>query len=88
MKIIEGFVLRDIMGQAAIIGEGTGQVDFNKLITLNSTAAFLWKSVEGKEFDVETLANLLVEKYGIDSALAAKDAAGIASKWIEVGIVK
>ncbi len=88
MKIIEGFVLRDIMGQAAIIGEGTGQVDFNKLITLNSTAAFLWKSVEGKDFEIETLANLLVEKYGIDMDMATKDAANIAAKWIEIGIVQ
>ncbi|MBQ8033522.1 MAG: PqqD family protein [Bacteroidales bacterium] len=88
MKIIEGFILRDIMGQATIIGEGAAQVDFNKLITLNATAAFLWRSVEGKEFDIDTLANLLVEEYGISSELAQKDAAHIAEKWVEVGIVK
>lgn len=88
MKIIEGFILRDIMGQATIIGEGAAQVDFNKLITLNATATFLWRSVEGKEFDINTLANLLVEEYGISTELAKKDAAHIAEKWVEVGIVK
>ena len=88
MKIIEGFILRDVMGQATVIGEGVGQVNFSKLITLNSSAAFLWRSVEGKEFDIKMLAELLVSEYGIDEALAAQDAKAIAEKWIEIGLVK
>ena len=44
--------------------------------------------MEGKEFDIDTLANLLVEEYGISTELAKKDAAHIAEKWVEVGIVK
>lgn len=88
MKIIDGFRLRDVMGQATVIGEGAGQVNFNKLITLNETAAYLWRSVEGKEFDEAMLAELLIEKYGIDKDLAASDAASIAGRWIEIGIVQ
>lgn len=88
MKIIEGFRLRDVMGQATVIGEGVGQVNFNKLITLNSSAAFLWKEVEGKEFNVEMLADLLVKEYGIDRNLAEKDAAAIAGQWQEIGLTE
>lgn len=87
MRIIGGFILRDIMGQATIIGEGVKQVDFNKLITLNDSAAYLWRCVEKTDFDVSTLANLLVDKYGIDQTIAEKDAQTIANLWIEVGIV-
>lgn len=87
MRIIEGFILRNIMGQATIVGEGVGQIDFNKLITLNDSAAYLWQSVEGKEFDMQTLANLLVDKYGIDQDTALTDAKAIANKWIEIGVV-
>lgn len=87
MRIIEGFRLRNVMGQATIVGEGVGQIDFNKLITLNDSAAYLWQSVEGKEFDVQTLANLLVDKYGIDQDTALTDAKAIADKWIEIGVV-
>ena len=83
MKIIDGFRLRDVMGQATVIGEGVNQVDFNKLITLNSSAAYLWK-----EIDTGTLAALLVAEYGIDSSLAEKDAAAIASQWVEAGLVE
>ena len=88
MKLIEGFRLRDVMGQATVIGEGIGQVNFNKLITLNESAAFLWRSVEGKDFDAETLAGLLVEEYGIDLELASKDAAKILAQWVEIGLAE
>ena len=88
MRIIDGFRLRDVMGQATVIGEGVGQVNFNKLITMNSTAAYLWRSVEGKECDAAVLAGLLVDEYGIDEALANKDAEAILSQWTEIGLVK
>ena len=39
MKLVEGFRLRDVMGQATVIGEGVEQVNFNKLVTLNESAA-------------------------------------------------
>ena len=88
MKIVEGFRLRDVMGQATVIGEGVEQVNFNKLITLNSTAAYLWREVEGKEFDASTLSELLIKEYGIDESLANKDSEAILAKWVEIGLVK
>ena len=88
MKIVDGFRLRDVMGQATVIGEGVNQVNFNKLITLNSSAAFLWKAMEGKDFDVETLKSLLIDEYGIDAQLAEKDAESIAKQWSEAGLVE
>lgn len=88
MRIIDGFRLRDVMGQATVVGEGVGQVNFSKLITLNSSAAFLWRQIEGKEFDVETLAGLLVDEYGIDRTLAENDARVIAEKWVEEGLIR
>ena len=88
MRLIEGFRLRDVMGQATVIGEGVGQVDFNKLIPLNHSAAYLWKAVEGKDFDAQTLAALLVSEYGIDEELARKDAESILSQWVEIGLAE
>ena len=88
MKIIDGFRLRDVMGQATVIGEGVGQVNFNKLVTLNDSAAYLWKAVEGKDFDAEMLASLLVEKSGSSQELAHKDAVAISSQWKESGLVE
>ena len=88
MKIKEGFVLRSIVGQHVVIGEGIAQVNFNKMPSLNDTAAFLWKSVEGKEFTVEDLKALLIGEYAIDEELAARDAEKIAARWIEIGLAE
>lgn len=81
-------MLRNIVGESVVIGEGLAQINFNKMVCLNSSAAYLWKEVEGKEFSKEDLASLLVKEYEIDEELAAKDAATIAQKWIEAGVVE
>ena len=41
-----------------------------------------------KQFDIDTLADLLIERYSIDEALAKKDAEAIASKWVEIGLAE
>lgn len=88
MKIIEGFKLREVAGQSVIAGEGLKQIDFNKLIALNPTAAYLWQQVEDKEFTADTLAALLTARYEVDEATARKDAAGILAEWQEAGLIE
>ena len=41
MRIKKGFVLRELVGQKIVTGEGLEQIDFNKLVSLNSSAAYL-----------------------------------------------
>ena len=87
MKIIEGFKMRTIAGESVVVGEGMAQINFNKLISLNSSAALLWQSIEGKEFTVEDLCNTLLETYDVSEDVARKDSEAIARAWIEAGIV-
>ena len=86
MKTKEGFILREMCGENIITGEGLEHINFNKLISLNSTAAFLWNAVVGTEFTVESMAQLLVDEYGIDMELALKDSANLCKVWAEAGI--
>jgi hypothetical protein len=88
MKTKEGFVLREMCGENIIIGEGLEHINFNKLISLNSTAAFLWNAVVGKEFTVEEMAQMLVDEYGIDMELALTDSKALCQSWIEAGIAE
>lgn len=88
MKIKKGFVLREMCGENIVSGEGLEHINFNKLISLNSTAAFLWKALEGKEFTVEQMAQLLVDEYEIDMELALKDSQNLCNSWIEAGIAE
>ena len=88
MQIIEGFKLRTVLDENVVVPESVGLVNFNKMISLNSTAAFLWKSVAGREFAVQTLADLRVGEYEVDPQTALRDSEALAKKWIEAGIVK
>ncbi len=88
MKIKEGFKLRTVGGEYIVSGEGLGQIDFNRLIALNASAAYLWQAVDGKTFNAQTLANLLTDKYNITADRALKDAIEIMANWLEVGIVE
>ena len=88
MIIKEGFVLRTICGQNVVSGEGTTQVNFSKLVSLNDTAAYLFKAVQGREFTAETLANLLLDEYEVDRETALKDAESLCAQWKEIGIAE
>ncbi len=88
MRTKEGFRLRTLGKDYILTAEGIEQVNFNKMISFNKTAAFLWEKVVGGEFTVEQLSEFLVEEYGISKELADHDAATLANDWIEAGVVE
>ena len=88
MKIKDGFVLREMCGENIVAAEGLENINFNKLISLNSTAAYLWEALSGKEFTTEDMADLLVERYDIDMELALKDSANLCEAWKNAGVVE
>ena len=88
MKIKEGFTLRSLLGEFIVVGEGLAQVNFNKMLSLNESAAYLWKGVEGKDFTLEDLTALLLEKYDVSAERAAEDAAKVAEIWIREGVAE
>ena len=87
MRIKEGFVLRTICGQHVVSGEGTGNVNFSKLVSLNDTAAYLFEAAQGTDFTAETLADLLLKEYEVDRETALKDAAALCDQWKEIGLI-
>lgn len=88
MKIKDGFTLRTMLGDNIVVGEGLSQVNFNKLITLNETAAFLWKEVQGKTFGKEDLVKLLLDNYEVEEERAAADVDKLIDTWIKEGIIE
>ena len=87
MKTKKGFRLRELGGDYILISESAELVNFNNLITFNEAAAYLWQQVEGKEFDVETLTQLLLAEYEVEEAIAREDAQATINDWKEIGIV-
>ena len=88
MKIKEGFVLRTICGQNVVSGEGSANVNFSKLVSLNDTAAYLFKAVGQEDFTPERLADLLTQEYEVDRDTALKDAETLCAQWKEIGIAE
>jgi hypothetical protein len=87
MKTKKGFVLRSLGREYILLAEGLEVADANKLISMNESAAFLWKAVEGKDFDADTLINLLMEEYGITHEVAEKDVAALVETWQQADII-
>lgn len=87
MKIIEGFKLRQLGTDYVVVAESMELVNFNKMLSLNSSAAYLWESVEGKDFSEEDLANLLLERYDVSKEVALADSKSIAKAWLEAGVI-
>ncbi len=89
MKQKEGFVLRDVCGEQVIVGEGLGTIDFGKLISLNETAAWLWKKAhELGDFNTDSLTAALCEEYEVKEDTARKDVEKIVKEWETLGIVE
>ena len=83
MKIKTGFELRDVCGEKVIIATGIENIDFSRMISLNESAAFLWENIQDKEFDAETLAELLLQEYEVDKADALADSQKLLNEWLE-----
>lgn len=71
MKRSKDFILNQLAGNYVLVPVGRSALDFNGILTLNSTAKFLWEKAEG-EFSRETLIEALIKEYGIDTCLANK----------------
>ena len=88
MRLKEGFTLRTICGEHVVIGEGLAQVNFNRMLSLNATAAYLWEQVQGKDFTVEDLVTLLTDKYEVSADQARQDALKLVQVWLEQGVAQ
>lgn len=87
MIIKTGFKLRTIVGEHIITGEGVERVNFNKIITLNDTAVYLWENLVGKEFTEDDVVTLLTDEYEVTEEIARKDVKNLLSKWEEAGLL-
>lgn len=80
--------MRSVGRDHIVIPEGKQLINFNKMAALNSSAAYLWEKVVDKDFTVEDLTALLVEKYEIDEQRAKEDAEKLVISLQEAGIIE
>ncbi|MCD8237817.1 MAG: PqqD family protein [Clostridiales bacterium] len=74
MKIKDGYLLRKIQNTAVVVPFGQESVDFNSIMNLNETGAFIWSRLED-DTNEEAVVNAVVGMYDVDRDTAAADVA-------------
>ena len=87
MKIKDGFILRQVADNYLVVAVGDAVKDFNGIINLNETGAFLWKILESGATE-EELVKKLTEEYDVDEETAKKDVGKFVSKLAEANLLK
>lgn len=88
MNTKTGFRIREVCGEKIIVAEGKENIDFSNIISMNDSAAYLWNSVEGKEFTIDTIVKLLLEIYDVDEETAKADSLTVIRQWADAGIIE
>ena len=89
MRIKKDFVLREVCGENVIMGENLKAIDFRKILSLNESAAWLWKEAKAQgDFTVESLTARLCEEYDVTTEEARSSVADILEKWDKEGVIE
>ena len=87
MKIKKNFVLREVAGTFLVVAVGDAVKDFNAIINLNETGAFLWKALE-KGVTEDELVSLITKEYDIDETTARRDAKAFTQRLKEANLLE
>lgn len=86
MKIKNGFILREVGGQAVVVAVGEASENFNGIIKLNETGKILWERLSCGATEDELTAEILKE-YNVDEATAKPDVSSFVSKMRGAGLL-
>lgn len=88
MKAKNGFNLRTVCGENILVAEGEENIDFSNIISMNESSSYLWNSIQGKNFEVKDLVDLLIEMYEVDEETATRDARLLVDQWKQAEIIE
>lgn len=89
MRIKSQYVLRELGDTYIVVVDSPGgRTDMSNLLSLNESAAWLWKQAAGRDWDEEWLAEQLFGEYEIDRDFAACEVARMVALWKEYGLVE
>lgn len=88
MKKKKGLVLRRLGKESMIVAESLDLIDFDRLVSLNESAEYVWKSLPQTDFDATTVVKLLTDRYDVEEYIACKDAQDLLNLWKEAEIIE
>lgn len=86
MKIKENVELKEVAGEYIVLGGSNSSLNLSKLITLNSTGAFLFNLLKSDKTKEELL-DVLLNKYDIDKETATNDINNFVNKLKDLDIL-
>lgn len=86
MRIKEGYMLREAAGETVVVPFGEEALNFQGIISLNETGAFLWRQLE-QGCEVDTLVKALLNEYEIDVDTANDDVKDFVEKVKKAGVL-
>ena len=66
MKLKEGLIVRKVGEDYVIVAPEQGMVDLSKVYSLNETAAWLWEALDGKDFQLDDMVELVRSQYDVN----------------------
>lgn len=87
MKIKAGLVLYEVAESYVVVPAGEETLDFNGMVTLNETGAFLWKRLE-QGCDQAQLVEALLEEYEVSREQAQQSVERFVAEIQENGFVQ
>ena len=72
MKIKEGFLLRKVAGNIIVVPTGNKVMDFNVMISLNETGAFLWELLNNELTELQLVEKIIAE-FKVSKKIAQED---------------
>lgn len=87
MNIKEGFLIREVAGQAVIIPDGEKNVEFTGMIKLNETGKLIWEALTNGDSQ-EAIATKIADEYGITKDKALGDVQSFVMKMKEEGFIE
>lgn len=72
MKLKDGFLLRNIAGNYVVVPIGKENIDFNGMVSLNGTGAFLFEKLQAGITE-EELIQALMQEFEVSEETAKED---------------
>ena len=88
MKIKEGFLLRQVSEAYVVVATGAATQNFNGVVTLNATGAFLWQKLAEGASDKAALTEALLAEYDVEKQRAEQDIDAFITKIADAGLIE
>lgn len=87
MRLKENFTKRKVGDEYMMISDSGSSLDYTRVISLNSTAAYLIEETKQEDFTNEVWIALLTEKYDVEEDIAKSDVDLLIKKLIKEDLI-